>query len=268
MAAIAPLKSPLLMRAINYVGKKTPKLIMKHPAIAAGAVGTGIGIASTQGPAHNLESAVMQEYLGAPGAKYSSCHIMEKFAERKMVLATKIAFEKDADWKDKDKEYQWLPPDPPQAKPPYDTGPLSRGEMYGTHTRPELYKSVGKATGQGLVNEAIAGLRRLLGMGVQAVKERVADDPKRDRIVEQVVKQDPVIATAERESPGQAVQAYQTMRRFAPTLSTDPNVVTSFLRNSALSGGPMDFQTVKGLADAETSIQKAQNEGAYWRGGF
>ncbi len=119
-----------------------------------------------------------------------------------------------------------------------------------------------------VTKKGINALRRLIGSAAQSISERFVQDPKRKKIVTQVMQEDPVIATAERENPGQALQAYKTMRRFAPTLSSDPNVVTSFLRNSALSGGPMDFQTVRGLADAETSIQRAQNEGAWLRGGF
>ena len=58
------------------------------------------------------------------------------------------------------------------------------------------------------------------------------------------------------------------MARYAPELSTDPNIVTAFLRHAAMSGGPIDHTMVKGLAEAEMAVQKAQNEGAWLKGGF
>jgi hypothetical protein len=53
-----------------------------------------------------------------------------------------------------------------------------------------------------------------------------------------------------------------TMSRFAPELSTDPNVVTSFLRETAQTGGTMNHVMVKQLAEAEAAIQSAKGE---WR---
>ncbi len=228
-------KNPALSRLMNFLRDKIPEVATKHPAIIAGGVGAGLGLANMRDPAHQVESGIMREYVGAPGAKYSSCATMEKFAERKMVLAAKVAFEKTAN-------------------------PNTFGESF--------VEGAGSGAGKGVVSEGLAALRRLIGSAAQSISERFVQDPKREDILKNVMKQDPVISTAERESPGQAQHAFQTMRRFAPALSTDPSVVQSYLRNAALTGGPMDFQTVRGLADAETSIQRAQNEGAWLRGGL
>jgi len=229
-----------VLKGVDLLARKSVDIAKKYPALTLGGVGVGIGAANSVTPGKRESDAIMREYLGAPGAKYSSCDQMEKFAERKMVLAAKLAFEKISTL-------------PDERQPSFDQS-VSGG--------------AGKAVGMGVINEGIAALRRLVGMSSQAISSRYVDDPKREKIIEQVIKQDPTVRTGERENPGQAAQAYGTMRRFAPTLSTDPNVVTSFLRNSALTGGPMDFQTVKGLADAEHAVQRAQNEGAWLRGGL
>jgi len=223
-----------LTKTVDVVNKKILSFLKKHPTLVAGGAGVGLGASTMSTPQQHVESDIMREYLGAPGAKYSSCNIMEKFAERKMELAAKIAYEKVAE--------------------------ADFGDTF--------VSGAGKGMGGGVVSEGIGALRRLIGGAAQSISNRFIDEPKRDKIIQQVMKQDPVVSTAERETPGQALNAYQTMKRVAPALSTDPNVVQSYLRNAVLSGGPIDFQTVKGLADAETSLQRAQNEGAWLRGGF
>lgn len=226
-----------LAKGVDSINKRVLTFLKKHPAIVAGGVGVGLGASNLSVPAHQVENDIMNNYLGAPGAKYSSCPVMEKFAERKMGLAAKIAYEKTAG----------------------DSGP-----DFGS----SFVQGAGKGMGGGVVSEGLGALRRLIGSAAQSISNKFYDEPKREKIVQQAIKHDPIISTAERESPGQVMNAFQTMKSVAPTLSTDPNVVQSYLRNAVLSGGPIDFQTIKGLADAETSLHRAQNEGAWLRGGF
>lgn len=234
------MKGKGLLSGLNTAAEKAKEFVIKHPVLTVGGVGTGIGISRIDVPRRKTQDKIMREYLGAPGAKYSSCAQLNAFTERKMELATKIAFEKVA----------FLP----------KVGEADFGQSASS--------GAGSAVGKGFVNEGIAAIRRLFGMSSQAIADKVVAEPQRKKIINDVLKKDDVVRAAERENPGQAIQAYTTMKRFAPTLSTDPNVVTSFLRNSALTGGPMDFQTVKGLADAEQAVQRAKNEGAWLKGGF
>ena len=222
-----------LLKGINYLAKKTGKTVMKHPAAALGTVGLGVGIADSAIPAHRTQDNIMREYMGTPGAKYSSCSLMEKFAERKMVLAAKVSFEKVAFG---------------------DTESFNEG--------------IGSGAGKGIVSEGIAALRRLFGSTAQTIFSEMVADPKRKKIVEELTAKDHVVSPFERNNPGQVQKTYETMRRFAPTLSTDPNLVTSFLRSTAIEDHPLDYQTIKGLAEAETAVQRAKNEGAWLRGGL
>lgn len=215
---------------------KAVELVRKHPVLALGGVGLGVGTTKAIVPGREEQDIIMREYLGAPGAKYSSCALMEKFAERKMVLAAKIAFEKAAS----------------------DPQTFGQGVSGGASS----------AVGGGIISEGIAAIRRLIGLSSQAVTEKFIQEPKRKKLLNEVKEKDIHVRTGERENPGQADLAYMTMRRFAPTLSTDPAVVASFLRNAAVTGGPMDFQTIKGLAEAESAVQRAKSDGAWLKGGL
>jgi len=223
--------------AVNRAGKK---LVTKHPALIAGGVGLGLGMDARMEAAPQLERKLMQEMMVGPSPyKYSSCKSMNKFAAQKVVLSSraplhKVAFTDSSSW-----------------------------DFSG-----EAAKSLAGAAGSQVAKESVGGLRRLLGSAFQAVKETFFTEPKRQKLVENIKQMDPNVASMEQEQPGTAQQAYRTMARFAPTLSTDPNLVTSFLRNAAMTGGALDYQMVKGLADAETAVQRAKNEGAWLRGGF
>ena len=260
-----------VLDAVDRLATKTVDFAKKRPGLTLGGVGVGVGATNALNPAQKVKADMMHEYMGSPHAKYSSCPLLEKFAERKTMLAAKISFEKMA----RSQQPQPRRNHGPQQRGnrgPIGASPVSIINMPAPKSEPNfgqhMSKGMGTALGGGVVSEGISGLRRVIGASAQAVSERYVEDPKRRAIIDRVVKKDPVVSTAERENPGQAVQAYGTMRRFAPTLSTDPNVVTSFLRNSAMTGGPMDFQTIKGLADAEHAVQRARNEGAWMKGGL
>ena len=65
---------------------------------------------------------------------------------------------------------------------------------------------------------------------------------------------DPVLSRAD---PEMVLQAYHSMKRFAPLLSTDQPSVQSFLREAVLHEGTMNYNTVGALAKAENEARKA-----------
>jgi len=221
-------KTPVLTRLVDFLGEKVPGFFYKHPALTAAGVGVGLGVHNRRGPAHVLEGSLMAEQIGSPGSKYAYVEL-DQFEKRKNCISTKLLFEKKADW-------DW-----------------SSGIASG----------VGKETAR----TGIGAIRQAIGAISDAIKERVYTSPIREQIFKDIVKNDPIVSTYEQERPGGAAQAYATMRRFAPELSTDKHIVTAFLRNAAMSGGPLDHNMVKGLADAEASIHKSRNEAAWYPGG-
>lgn len=224
---------PLIVRLTDLIGERVPAFLAKHPVMTAAGAGMGLGALGMRGPVQDVEGQLMMERMGYPGAKYSSANLQE-FSQRKTILSAKLAFTKFA-------EVDW--------------GQEMGGGFAG-------------GAGKGIAAEGLGAIRRLIGMTAQAIREKAVGDPQRRAIVQEITKTDPVVQTYEKEQPGVSEQAFQTMARFAPELSTDPNVVQAFLRNAAMTGGVLDHATVKGLADAEAAVQKAKNEGAWLRGGF
>lgn len=81
-------------------------------------------------------------------------------------------------------------------------------------------------------------------------KER-SNNKLRNSLIGRLQTEDPIIKNI---PPDKLQEAYATMVRFAPTLSTDPNAVRSFLREAGVSGGGISFPSIRILADAERSI--------------
>jgi len=96
-----------------------------------------------------------------------------------------------------------------------------------------------------------AGLLRDMAAKAMAAAGSVGANAAREAILTQLRREDPVIAVADDKV---LMEAYHTMQRFAPTLSTDKNAVRSFLRQAATSGNGLDYMSIKLLADTERAI--------------
>jgi hypothetical protein len=96
-----------------------------------------------------------------------------------------------------------------------------------------------------------AGLLRDIANKAMASIGAAGDQSAREAILKQLKKEDPVLGNADDKT---LMEAFHTMQRFAPTLSTDKNAVRSFLRSAVMSGAGVDFHTIKLLGDAERSV--------------
>jgi hypothetical protein len=100
--------------------------------------------------------------------------------------------------------------------------------------------------------DSIADLAsKLVGDVAKNTKKSLVDDPKRAAIFEQLRRSDEIIASADRNS---LLQAYDSMAKFAPTLSTNISAAKSFLREAAQHDGGIDYMTIKGLGQAERAV--------------
>ncbi len=112
-------------------------------------------------------------------------------------------------------------------------------------------KSIGSGMG-----EAMVGLTTdIIAKGYETIKDQLMLSPTRHKIFDALKREDADIANADNKT---LMEAYHTMANIAPTLSTDKNAVKSVLRLAATSGGGLDYMTIKGIADAENSINKAR----------
>ena len=158
-----------------------------------------------------------------------ACEELVQFSKRKDYISTKLAFEKTAEG------YDW-------------GGGIAGGIATGVGV-----------TGVGVIRQAIGALS-------DVIKDKFYSEPLRKQLFKDIVTKDPIVSRFEMEQPGMAANAFSTMKHFAPELSTDPHVVTAFLRNTAMSGGALDHNMIKGLADAEQSVHKAIDSGMWYPG--
>lgn len=111
-------------------------------------------------------------------------------------------------------------------------------------------KQIGSETGK-----AVVGLTQdMLAKTLEGVKDRLQVSPVRQAIFADLKAEDPILQEADNKT---LLEAYHTMAKVAPTLATDKNAVRSFLTQAVTSGGGLDFQTIKGIADAEGAVRKA-----------
>jgi hypothetical protein len=115
---------------------------------------------------------------------------------------------------------------------------------------------------QGVGGELGGALTEGVGKFISSIadknKEMTVNSPRRKLIFDQLLHEDDLVRKMDKRV---ALEAYHSMIEVAPTLSLDKNAVKSFLRMVSLAPeGGVDWNTLKGLADAEASINKAKGK--------
>jgi len=100
----------------------------------------------------------------------------------------------------------------------------------------------GSAIGKGLMELLIGGGHKAIS-GMKGGAQQ--------KVFQQVLKEDETVSSANKND---MADAFETMRRFAPTLATDKHATKAFLREAATSGGGLNYNTIKLLAEAERAI--------------
>ena len=114
--------------------------------------------------------------------------------------------------------------------------------------------NIGSGVGKALTEAALGAL----GQGIGALKDYFITDPKRQALIENLMKTDPTISDAIKYDPkgrAKVLEAYSTMVRFAPTLSTDINAARSFVREAVIGGAGVNYATIKGLIETEKALK-------------
>ena len=93
-------------------------------------------------------------------------------------------------------------------------------------------------------------LRDIASKAMEAVGH-AGDEAARQAILGDLKRTDSILASAD---DNVLMEAYHTMSRFAPVLSTDKNAVRSFLRQAVMSGSGPDYMSIKLIADSERSV--------------
>jgi hypothetical protein len=103
----------------------------------------------------------------------------------------------------------------------------------------------------GEVGKAGAGLLADIANKAMDAVGHAGDEAARQAILGNLKRTDSVLSQADDAT---LMESYNTMKRFAPVLSTDKNAVRSFLRQAVMSGSGPDFVSIKMLSDAERSV--------------
>jgi hypothetical protein len=107
------------------------------------------------------------------------------------------------------------------------------------------------------IGEAGASLLKDLASKAMSSVGSIGQNAARAAIVQVLKQEDSVLAGADDKA---LMEAYHTMVRFAPTLSTDKNAVRSFLRQATMSGSGPDYMAIKLLADSEHAVTGKQRQ--------
>ncbi len=101
------------------------------------------------------------------------------------------------------------------------------------------------------IGKSSVGLLRDIANKAMEAMGHAGDQSAREAILGDLKRTDSVLANADDAT---LMEAYHSMTRFAPTLSTDKNAVRSFLRQAVMSGSGPDYMSIKLLADAERAV--------------
>ena len=122
-----------------------------------------------------------------------------------------------------------------------------------------MHDSFAGGVGQGIGGGIAQAILGVLGDGYQSVHDALIVDPQRKRLFESIVRTDPVIHDAVTRTPHAdktLAEAFQTMVRFAPSLSSDVNAVRSFLREAVIGGAAgVNYATIKTLIETEKGLR-------------
>ena len=119
-----------------------------------------------------------------------------------------------------------------------------RGNEYFATTSSAVAKSLGDVLADKLVADPIDALHGTF-------KKKFYDEPEWASNFKKTVESDPMLTDLHKQNPQTLSSAFQTIKRFSPTLAKDHLATRSLLRHVAMSGGEMDFGTMKMLAETE-----------------
>lgn len=139
---------------------------------------------------------------------------------------------------------------------------VDRG-LHSLYDRVKADEAAGSSFASTLGSETAKGLlgltQDMASKGLATMKDRMGASPARRGIFNALKREDQTLAQADNKT---LLEAYHTMANVAPTLSQDKNAVRSFLTTAVTAGmGGLDFQTIKGIAEAEAAVNQAKNPG-------
>jgi hypothetical protein len=84
-----------------------------------------------------------------------------------------------------------------------------------------------------------------------ALRKKIKDEPEWRQNFEHVVNNDPVLSEAHAQNPLMLPDAFDSIKRFSPSIAKDRVATRNVLKHVVLSGGEMDHSIMKMLAETE-----------------
>ena len=258
-------------------------LIDAAAGVGSGAVGAakavGSGAARVMAPLHSEGSALFKE-LGAAGAHLAHPSRLPLVAGG-LMMAPILGDAFHAQQQKREDELMNLQMNPMQSKMSHLDRFLEKKaadylklagatipgfeprwhETLGTAIKGHAGDSFSSGLGQGVGGGIAQAILGAIGGGYHSLHNALIVDPQRKRLFESVVRTDPVIHDAMTRVPNAdktLAEAFQTMVRFAPSLSLDVNAVRSFLREAVVGGAAgVNYATIKTLIETEKGLRPA-----------
>jgi hypothetical protein len=90
-----------------------------------------------------------------------------------------------------------------------------------------------------------------LDAAYMGLKRRLSDEPAWQANFQNVVSSDPMLAQAHSENPAMLPDAFESIKRFSPSIAKDRLATKNLLKHVVLSGGELDHSIMKMLAETE-----------------
>jgi hypothetical protein len=114
-----------------------------------------------------------------------------------------------------------------------------------------LFQGINRGIGTGIGQALGQVLLHPLDKGWEAAKKHFVTAPQQEAAFTKAVTADPTLQQAHGHTPEMLPNLFATMKKFAPSVSTDPLAVRTFLTHGLSTGGALDFATLKLLAETE-----------------
>lgn len=128
--------------------------------------------------------------------------------------------------------------------------PMPFGAAVSQGAAQGISQGVGATLGDVLVRKPVDVVTGL-------IKRKFYTEPKQRKIYDQVLSGDENLSASD---PAMLQSAHGTLKRYAPSMTMDPNALRAFLRHAMITGGTVDPAMIKQLSEAELTHRRAKGE--------
>jgi hypothetical protein len=146
----------------------------------------------------------------------------------------------------------------------YDAFVEKMADGFGDYSKPHA-NSFASAALSGFGGKVVSTLadklfQRPINKVFDIIDKKFYMEPQQKNVFQQVTQSDPILAKAMHDTPEIVMDAYNSIKRFAPTLTVDTNALRNFLRQAVALGGQLDPMSIKLLAETEKAVRQSRGQ--------